>query len=155
MILHVISDGFPIMDELCKRIIKFTHSCVVSEYAMLYRLARFTLSVRRMISILGMNASFFSIRCRLDTFDVEREYIYMSCLRIFYELPVSIELRLTVHLIREAIMERDGFELHEINAVMNYLVAHKCIFIILCLIQLFMFSGRLAVLCGDTVLLRF
>ena len=128
---------------------------------MLRRLARFTLSVRRMISILGLNASFFSIRCRLDTFDVEGENIYISCLRIFYELPVSIELRLTVHLIREAIMERDrimtldGFELHEINYFINYLVAHKCIFIILCLIQLIMFSGRLAVLCGDTVLLRF
>ena len=49
----------------------------------------------------------FSIRYGLDTFDVQLENIDTSCVRTFYEPLVSVELRLKVHLILEAIMVRD------------------------------------------------
>ena len=42
-ILPVISDYLPMIDDLCKRIIKFTRVCGVSECAAIRRLAMFAL----------------------------------------------------------------------------------------------------------------
>ena len=56
-ILPVISDCMPMMDELCKRSIKFINGCVVSKCAIVCRLARFALSVGR-INLVGMQFSF-------------------------------------------------------------------------------------------------
>ena len=84
------------MDELCRSSIKFTNSYVVSERAMVRRLAGFALSVDRMISILGRNAIFFSI-CygRMGWMLMTLNVGYCSCVRAFYWLPclrrISIE----------------------------------------------------------------
>ena len=74
-ILPVISDGLYIMDELQKRSIKFIYSCVVSECAMVHRLARFALSVDGMNWILGQHAIFFSIGYGWNTCDVDRKIL--------------------------------------------------------------------------------
>ena len=91
-------------DELLKRRIQFTIGCVDSECAMV---RRFALSVGRMNSILCRNAIFFSTWYGLDTCDLERRNIDVSCVCTFYESLVSVELRLKVHLIIEAIMIRE------------------------------------------------
>ena len=66
------------MDELCKRSIKFTNGCVVRECAMVRRFARFALSVGRINSILGRNAIFFSIRYTGWILVMQNEGILMS-----------------------------------------------------------------------------
>ena len=91
-ILPVVSDCLPLMDELCKRSMKFTNGCVVSECAVVLRLATFALLVGRMNSILGRNAIFFSVRYGLDTCDVEPGNTDISCLCTFCKLFVSMEL---------------------------------------------------------------
>ena len=86
---------------------------------MVRRLHMFAFSVGRMISILGRNAIFSSVRYGLATCDVEKGNIDISCVRTFYESLVSVDLRLKVHLILETVMVRDrvmtsdGFDLHE------------------------------------------
>ena len=122
-ILLVISDCLPAMDKLCKMSIKFTNSCVVSECAMVSRLVRSGLSVGRMcygesVSQVwlvswqneldsGSECSFLYNPVRIGYLWCRTGNIDISCMRIFYETLVSVELGLKVHLILEAILIRD------------------------------------------------
>ena len=109
--VSLISNALPIFDEICRRTMNFLHSCLYSESDLIRHVVFFGITVSRMNSVVGRNASFCCDRYRKHLDNIGRigdskisGRVLFGCLKS----DIQPQMVAQADVLHEAILVRDG-----------------------------------------------